>query len=289
MAKTRKNPAGPVRVEFSRTGNAWVDAGIVGLYRVLEDHPPYVDRTEDAGDTSALEDVEVELSADHLTITGAENRVQEALEQAYDRLVSTYFNVSSKKQKEDLSSWNFYLDTSKGDTGGEFVKFPKKKAAGAASLLFDKAARPTGTQVPWGTGADGKKEAGRLPASHAHLQAKLDAFLAAESLKPGPPAGLLIDGPNQVRPKVEIRVGAAVGKAVCFLVGDTASAGVEAKETAFPLLGGSRSFVNGDVELAPVELEGRFRGEVRAGPDLLLSSGRRPSPVLSPVERPPSH
>ena len=61
----------------------------------------------------------------------------------------------------------------------------------------------------------------------------------------GRPAGLLIDGPNQVRPKVEIRVGAADGKTACFLVGDTAAAGVEAKETAFPLLGGSRSFVNG--------------------------------------------
>jgi len=64
-------------------------------------------------------------------------------------------------------------------------------------------------------------------------------------LKPGPPAGLLIDGPNQVRPKVEIRVEAPVAKTGCFLTGDPASAPVEAKETAFPLLGGSRSFING--------------------------------------------
>ena len=164
------------------------------------------------------------------------------LEHAYDRLVCTYFNVSSKKQKEEESSWNFYFDF---DREASSSSSPRRRRPGAASLLFDKAARPSGTQVAWGNGADGKKEPGRLPPAYAEHQGKLDEFLAANSLKAGPPAGLLIDGPNQVRPKVEIRVGAADAKAACFLVGDTAAAGVEAKETAFPLLGGSRSFVNG--------------------------------------------
>lgn len=245
MAKTKKNSDEPVSVEFARTGNPWADAGVVGLYRVLKNRPPYVDRPDDAGDLITPEGVQFELFADRLSVTGPGPLVQSFLEHAYDRLVSTYFNVSSKKQKEDETSWNFYLDTSKGESGGEFVKFPKKKAAGAASLLFDKAARPSGTQEAWANGPDGKKEPGRLPPSHAQHQVKLDEFLAAQSLKPGPPAGLLIDGPNQVRPKVEIRVGAADAKAACFLVGDAAAAGVEAKETAFPLLGGSRSFVNG--------------------------------------------
>jgi len=94
-------------------------------------------------------------------------------------------------------------------------------------------------------GADGQREAGRMPPTLAGLQGRLDAFLEDRGLKPGPPAGLLIDGPNQVRPKVEIRVEAPAAKTWCFLTGDPATAPVEAKETAFPLLGGSRSFING--------------------------------------------
>jgi hypothetical protein len=245
VAKSKKNSDKAVILEFARTGNPWIDAGVVGLYRVLSNRAPYVDPPADAGDLVPPEGVQFELLADRLSITGPGLLVQTFLEHAYDCLVSTYFNVSSKKQKEDESSWNFFLDTAKGESGGEFVKFPKKKAAGAASLLFDKAARPSGTQVAWGQGADGKKEPGLLPSSHAPFQEKLNEFLVAESLKPGPPAGLLIDGENQVRPKVEIRVGAVDGKVACFLVGDVVAAGVEAKETAFPLLGGSRSFVNG--------------------------------------------
>ena len=41
--KTRAETTGNVSVEFLRTGNPWIDAGIVGLYRVLNAKATYVD------------------------------------------------------------------------------------------------------------------------------------------------------------------------------------------------------------------------------------------------------
>ena len=40
--KTRAETIGNVSVEFLRTGNPWIDAGIVGLYRVLNAKATYV-------------------------------------------------------------------------------------------------------------------------------------------------------------------------------------------------------------------------------------------------------
>jgi hypothetical protein len=256
-AQSTKAAGAPVVVEFPRTGNPWIDAGVVGLYRVLADKPAYVDKPAEADDPPDLAGVRVDLQRERLHVEGPAARVQASLEWAYDRLVATYFNVSSRKQKEDRSGHNFYYKTAEN----AFVTFSKKKAVGAASLLFDKAARPSGAQVAWALGTGGRREPGRLPPSHAHLQGMLDAFLRDEGLKPGPPAGLLIDGPNQVRPKVEIRVGSAGAKAGCFLTGEPATAPVEAKETAFPLLGGSRSFINGGADWPRLGWKADFVGK----------------------------
>ena len=261
MAKTRKAADAPLTVQFLRTGNPWLDAGIVGLYRVLNRLPAYVDEVAEPADDGrkpAFPDVKADtLLADRLILTGPTDQVHACLVSAYDRLVATYFNISSKKQREDRGGYNFYYDS----VSDRFVLFPKKKAAGAASLLFDKAARFTVAQVDWEAGADGKKEPGRLPPSHAHLQSRLDEFLAMEEVKPGPPAGLLIDGPNQVRPNVEIRSDASGEKATCFLAGDPATALVEAKETAFPLLGGSRSFISGNARWPRLGWKTDFAGK----------------------------
>ena len=241
-----------VSIEFPRTGNPWIDAGIVGLYRILNGKACYVDPPADLDidPVQALRfpDVEVDgLAPDRLVVKGPADQVQACLEAAYDRLVSIYYNVSSKKQKEEKGTYNFYYRRSEPD----FIPFAKKKAAGGALLLFDKAARPSQDQAEWGAAPDaaGKlvRTPGRMPTDYARLQEQLDEFLKREGLKPGPPAGLLIDGPNQVRPKVEIRVRdhSDKVKAQCFLTGGPEATLVEAKETAFPLLGGSRSFING--------------------------------------------
>ncbi len=261
MAKVKAATDGEITLEFPRTGNAWIDAGIVGLYRVLNRKPSYVNSSapeETAEDRARFPDVHYhELLTDRFVITGPASQVQACLEDAYNRMVGDYFNKSSAKQLSEKGTYNFYYDSIKDN----FITFPKKKAVGAALLLFDKAARPSGTQVAWGDEDENKKVAGRLPPSHAHLQAKLNTFLTANKLKPGPPAGLLIDGPNQVKPKVEIKAVAKESKSNCFLSGMPESAVVDAKETAFPLFGGSRSFVNGNTDWPRIGWRADFVGK----------------------------
>jgi hypothetical protein len=138
-----------------------------------------------------------------------------------------------------LSKYNFYLDPE----SEEFITFPKRRAAGAALLMFDKAARPAGGQEKWANDpATGKKTVGRLATKYAHLQSKLNALLESRGMKPGPPAGLLVGAGNEVRPKVKIRVGSKVGNESDFISGSPRAGLTLGKQTAFPLFGGSRSF-----------------------------------------------
>ena len=249
MARAKTKTDATITLTFSRSGNPWIDAGTVGLYRVLMGRPSYVkDAPGGAGALPGSPDfreVTAELCSDRLTVAGPVVLVQACLEKAYDRLVACCYDVSSKKQEEETKKYNFYYDTAQQ----VFVAFPKKRAAGAALLLFDKAARPAKGQKEWGTDPDtGKRAPGRLPPALAHLQSELDRFLAERHLKPGPPAGLLIDGGNEVRPKMEFNVSAKPGRDLCFLTGKPYGQMNEAKNTAFPLFGGSRSFVNGTSE-----------------------------------------
>src|ERR1700734_2453233 len=146
MAKSKVVNDTVASIEFLRTGNTWIDAGIVGLYRVIQRKPPYLIRALDRDDSDSFPQVTADLREDRLVLTGPGDHVQSCLEWAYNQLVACYFNVSTKKQQSDRGAWNFYYDT----IGDCFVSFPKKKAVGAASLLFDKAPRPSGQQVTWG-------------------------------------------------------------------------------------------------------------------------------------------
>ena len=264
MGKGKKKTSNdPITVEFPRTGNIWIDAGTVGLYRILiGDKKAYM--TGKLSKENPYTEVKADLRDDLLVVSGLAEKVQRCLEWAYDRLIDAYYNKSSAKQESEKGSYNFYYDSQ--NEKKPFVEFPKVKAVGAASLLFDKAARPSAKQEAWGDAPDagGKlvRTPGRMPPAHAELQGQLDEFLRVHGLKPGPPAGLLIDGPNQVRPKVEIRaVEGGTAKATCFLTGMPISAAVEAKETAFPLLGGSRSFVNGNANWPRLGWKADFVGK----------------------------
>ena len=237
----------PVTVVFPRTGNAWIDAGTVGLHRILHRLPSYLEpipaemKAEAPGST-AFPDVAAELRPDGLEVTGPQDEVQRCLERAYDCLISCHYSVSSKRQEEATKTHNFYLDPETE----QFKPFPKKRAAGAALLMFDKAARPVGDQENWGVDpATGKKSVGRLPERYAHLQPKLDTLLSATGMKAGPPAGLLVGGENAVRPKVKIAVGGRCKDEPDFLTGEPAAGPQPAKQTAFPLFGGSRAFTSG--------------------------------------------
>ena len=246
MARTTKAAAG-VTVTFPRTGNPWIDAGVVGLHRVLLRKASYLVAVPDADrddvpGSEAFPDVIADLAADGLTVAGPKAAVQACLERAYDVLIGCYYSVSSERQRTDTKGYNFFLDSGTE----EFRTFPKKRAAGAALLMFDKAARPQGDQEKWAADpATGKKAVGRLPAQYADLQPKLDALLAETGIKPGPPAGLLVGGENAVRPKVKIAVGDKCKDEPDFLSGEPAAGPQAAKQTAFPLFGGSRAFQSG--------------------------------------------
>ena len=275
MAKTKPEAEAIVALAFPRTGNSWMDAGTVGLYRVLTGCPSYLEATPgeslELPKTFPFSGVTATLEAERLIVGGPAAQVQACLEKAYDRLIACYYDVSNQKQRGDRKNYNFYFDSfTKG-----YVLFPKKKSAGAALLLFDKAARPAGKQSKWGPDATtGKPTPGRLPESMATLQETFDQFLAEHQIKPGPPAGLLIDAANEVRPKMVFNVSSKPSNKLCFLTGKRQAGLGEAKSTAFPLFGGSRSFVNGANEKVPHWLAIRLHGQIRPGGRIFLSARR---------------
>ena len=172
MAKPRNTTNEPLVLEFDRTGNPWIDAGIVGIYRIILGRPSYLHPAPGSVDASR---VSIELSADRLTMSGMASDVRRLLEQAYDSLIASYYDVSSHTQITNRDSYNFYYDSQ----AGGFRTYPKANPAGAALVLFDKASRVRPEdRIEW----DGSP--GRLPASHAFLQPKLDDFLSRSAKRP---------------------------------------------------------------------------------------------------------
>src|SRR5947209_3609827 len=105
MAKTKSKPNERVALDFHRTGNPWIDAGIIGLYRVLKGRPNYVKNAPGwdvvLPGAAEYQAVTAELQHERLTVGGPVEQVQACLEKAYDRLVACYYDISSKNQEED--------------------------------------------------------------------------------------------------------------------------------------------------------------------------------------------
>ena len=226
-----------ITVTFPRLNQFWNDSGVLGLYRCIigrihqkpqrgVDHP--------STNLDAEFQTSTKLEADQLVISGEADAVQGLLETAYnDRLIKHYYDLSSQKQWEEVTSHNFFYNSDE-----KFERFPKRKARGIAAFIYDKAPRPAGGQVKW---AD--KTPGKLPDDYAYLQDSLDQFLEHQKLKPGPGAGMLIDEPNRVRPKVIIQVQESNRKSrrktsPCFLCGGTSSKMEKMNQTIFPFMTG---------------------------------------------------
>lgn len=223
-----------ITITFPRLNQFWNDSGVLGLYRCIsgeihQEPQRGVDYPSENLDTDFQ--TTTELKADQLTITGEVDAVQGLLETAYDRLIKHYYDLSSLKQWEEVTAHNFFFNSE-----GKFESFPKRKSRGIAAFIFDKAPRKAGEQVKW---AD--KTPGKLPADYAHLQGQLDQFLKNKKLKPGPPAGMLVDEPNRVRPKVVIQVQERESRRKqdpCFLCGCTSSKMEKMNQTIFPFMTG---------------------------------------------------
>lgn len=218
---------------FRKLGHFWLDSGLIGLVKMIED---------------VNSDIQVIISNDKLVLKGSKDNLKSSLEKAYDRLISYYYNLSTQKQKSDTSSYNFFYDTKQD----EFVSFPKKKVVGIASIIYNKAPRPSGSSLKWKEEKDWKKQKKEmiinnkkvlktrphLPDSHSFLQEGMDAFLDKHELDITT-SGLLIDGPNQVKPKVMIKVDTGKSKGNCYLCGEPSNGLDDVKETVFPLITGS--------------------------------------------------
>jgi len=224
----------PTEVTFPKLNHFWLDSGLLGLTVLLKEIEA---------------DIELVVSDAGLTLRGTEKVIQDTLGKAYDLLIEGYYDLSTKKQRDNTASYNFYYDSE----NGKFVAFPKKKSVGIAELIFNKAPRPVGSSVKWERkekrevlidGKPTKKNRGILPPSHAHLQKRIDEFLDQTGLDVTT-AGLLIDGPNLVRPNVTLqgRTPAKI-KGCCYLCGGDNSSFEEAGQTIFPFITGTSGLLN---------------------------------------------
>ncbi|HHU63699.1 MAG TPA: hypothetical protein GXZ32_05765 [Clostridiales bacterium] len=220
-----------VEVQFNKKGHFWLDSGLVGFIKMLE--------TVDLGNVC----VNLKDQENCIILSGVQKDVEKLLYKVYDKMVDEYYNLSTKKQKDNLSSYNFYYDEEKD----EFISFPKKKSIGIAEMIYNKAPRPTGTSIKWKEEVDReiyingnlvKKKRFILPDEKAHLQKRMDAFLDAHGLKVTT-SGLLVNGPNAVKPKITINLSKKRANKNCYLCGEKSSKLEDANQTIFPLITGT--------------------------------------------------
>lgn len=218
-----------IEVVFPKLSHFWLDSGLVGLTQLLKE-------VNNNG-------VIISITEEGLKLKGSEEAIQSALESAYDLLVEHYYNLSTKKQRDNTSEYNFYYDSQ----DDKFVAFPKRKSVGIAELIFNKAPRPTSSSVKWEkkekreielSGKKIKKNRGILPSSYAYLQERLDSFLDQNGLEVTT-AGLLLNGPNAVKPKIKIQVKSGKSKGTCYLCGKESPTLEDAGQTIFPLITGT--------------------------------------------------
>lgn len=227
-----------IELTFKKLGHFWLDSGLIGLVKMLDE---------------VKTDIQISVSDNKLVLKGTSDDLQSSLEKAYDNLVSGYYDLSTKKQETDISSYNFYYDTEQD----KFIPFPKKKAMGIASVIYNKAPRPSKDIIKWKekdwkkqkkeitvNGKKTQQTRPHLPDTHRTLQERMDDFLDKQGVDITT-SGLLIDGPNQVRPKVTIKIGAGASKGNCYICGEPSNLLEDANQTIFPLVTGSsgvRSF-----------------------------------------------
>lgn len=223
-----------IEITFPKLNHFWLDSGLLGLTVMLKEVDNIIDKT---------------VSDTGLTLRGTEKEIQEALKKAYDLLIKRHYDLSTKKQKDNTTSYNFYYDSN----ADKFVPFPKKKSVGIAELIYNKAPRPVGRSIEWERkekkevvidGKIVKRNRGILPSNYSHLQNRMEEFLDEYGLDVTT-TGLLIDGPNMVRPNVTIpKKFSAPPKGKCYLCGEDSHTLEDASQTIFPFITGTSGLLN---------------------------------------------
>jgi hypothetical protein len=232
-----------IQIDFCKLGHFWFDVGLAGLIIMLEE--------------TKTNDIEVKVIENKLTLNGKAEDIEAVLEKTYDLLIERYYNLSTKKQKEDPTSYNFYYDSN----DDKFIAFPKRKSVGIASIIADTAPRPTGDLVKWKSkiektimfnGKSIKKNRGILPEEYAHLQERMENFLDQNGLDVTT-SGLLIDGPNAIKPKIRIKISEKKKDKHCYLCGEETENIDEANQTIFPFITGTSGVLSFNPEAGKPE------------------------------------
>lgn len=205
-----------MELRFPKLNHFWLDSGLLGLYRILDEL------------NSIDMNVTIGIGGDAVVLNGSIESMDALLRESYRTLLKRYYNKSTQKQIQENAG--FYYDS----VNDQFVRFPKVKSAGIAGLIFSKAPRPTTDD---GIKFEDKKNA-RLPLDHEHLQEKLDNFLKETGLSVTT-SELLVNGPNAVQPLVDICVKPGKIKGKCFLCGEPSHSLSEVGGTVFPFIAGS--------------------------------------------------
>ena len=106
-----------IEVNFPKLNHFWMDAGLLGLYRIA-----HKEQSKESG-------VEIILNDSGVYFKGTENNIQVFLLKLYNRLLKDYYNTPSQNQIE--KNEGFYYDTKKD----QFIRFPKVKPMGIAGLV----------------------------------------------------------------------------------------------------------------------------------------------------------
>ena len=158
---------------FPKLNHFWMDAGLLGLYRIAQK-----EQSNESG-------IEIHLNDSGVSFKGTENNIQDFLQKTYDRLLKNYYNTSSQNQIE--KNEGFYYDTAKD----QFIRFPKVKPMGIAGLVkISGQSYKNPGEVKFEKSPDSKYP--KLEQKYSNLQDRFEKFLTDTKLKPG--TFLLLDG-----------------------------------------------------------------------------------------------
>ncbi|WP_286979081.1 hypothetical protein [Aminobacterium sp. UBA5514] len=210
-----------LEIVFHKIGHFWQDSGLIGFKNILS-------KINEENDHK----ISIKLDEDHFVVSGTQKDIQESLNKSYDALINEYYNISTELQKQDKEKYNFYYDNRKDD----FYMFPKRKARGIAWLIFDQPPKASAQQVKWKN-----KTKHILPEEYSHLQKRLDSFIEQNNLTNITSSAMLIDGPNEVKPTLDLDISKPQNKKryECCICGAPAANCYEVGSTILPLLTGA--------------------------------------------------
>jgi len=210
-----------ITITFPKLNHFWMDAGLLGLYRIAQK-----EQSHESG-------VEIKLDDSGISFKGTEKNIQFFLQKTYSALLDRYYNTSSQSQRE--KNEGFYYDT-KTD---RFVRFPKIKPMGIASLvkISGQSYKNKGKANFIKNKETNHQTYPILEEKYSYLQDRFENFLKETKLKPS--TSLLINGKNIVSPTIHLDKLTGKAKGNCFLCGESSSSLSEIGGTVFPMITGS--------------------------------------------------